>query len=202
MDRHEYIESLRKHAEEMKITAEQLVKEMIAEDEARKGNYEDLQTLREKQWLLKQPPKRKFIFNYKEAFDQESGFLPAGKACMIASPGGCGKTFLLTHCALAAATGTEWLNAKAASPIKVLFVAAEEDEDELWNRFYNMARSLNFDQNKELLDRALDNIIAIPHRGRNQRLIDDRGKPTTSYEDLKQALNDDPAIKLVILYSG
>ncbi len=27
MDRHEYIESLRKHAEEMKITAEQIIKD-------------------------------------------------------------------------------------------------------------------------------------------------------------------------------
>jgi RecA-family ATPase len=199
MNPNEYIENVQRVHNEMIAEADRLVKELKAEEEAKKGNYEDLKTLREKQWLTKQPPRRKFIFNYKEAFDQESGFLPAGKACMIASPGGCGKTFLLTHCALAAATGTEWLNAKAVEPIKVLFVAAEEDEDELWNRFFNMAKSLQLDRNQELLDMALDNIIAIPQRGRSQRFIDDRGKPTKSYEDLKETLNQDPTIKLVIL---
>jgi hypothetical protein len=198
MDHREYIKQVYRAHEEMLADAERMVKELKAEEEAQKGNYEDLRTLRDKQWLMKQPPKRKFIFNYKEAFGQESGFLPAGKACMIASPGGCGKTFLLTHCALAAATGTEWLHGKAVEPIKVLFVAAEEDESELWNRFYNMAKNLQFDQNNELLDKALDNIIAIPQRGRSQNFID-RGKPTKSYEDLKETLNQDPAIKLVIL---
>lgn len=199
MDNRAYIEEIRRHRNELLTEAERLVKKMKTEDEAKKGNYENLQTLRQKQWLTSQPPKRKFLFNYKEAFGLESGFLPAGKACMIASPGGCGKTFLLTHCALAAATGTEWLNAKAVAPVKVLFVAAEEDEDELWNRFHYMAHSLNFDQNKNLLEKALDNIIAIPQRGRSQQLIDDGGKPTKSYEDLKGVLENDPDIKLVIL---
>jgi hypothetical protein len=199
MNRAEYITSLRKHQEEMRVAEELLLKKMLAEDEAKKGNFEDLKTLRQWQWLSHLPPKRKFIFNFKEAFDQESGFLPAGKACMIASAGGCGKTFLLTHCALAAATGTEWLNAKAVEPIKVLFVAAEEDEGELWHRFYRMAYALGITQNKDLLDRALDNIIAVPHRGRNQRLIDEHGTPTKSFEDLKEAIDGDPTIKLVIL---
>jgi hypothetical protein len=199
MDRKQYMDELRKVTEAINANVERQIRVLNAEEEIKKGNYEDLRTLREKQWLIKQPPKRKFLFNYKEAFDQESGFLPAGKACMIASPGGCGKTFLLTHCALAAATGTEWLNAKAVEPIKVLFVAAEEDEDELWNRFFNMARSLKLDQNKELLDRALDNIVALPQRGRNQRLIEENGKPTKSFEDLKETLENDPDVKLVIL---
>jgi hypothetical protein len=199
MDKHSHIEELRRHRNELLAEAERLVKKMQADEEAKKGNYENLQTLRQKQWLTTKPPKRKFLFNYKESFELESGFLPAGKACMIASPGGCGKTFLLTHCALAAATGTNWLNAKAIEPMKVLFVAAEEDEDELWNRFYKMSHSLQFDQNPSLLNNALDNIIAIPQRGRNQRLIGDKGEPTKAYDDLKETLEKDSDIKLVIL---
>ena len=197
--RAEFLSSLLKHQEEMQIASDKLVKEMLKEDEVNKNIFENLQTLRVKGWLNNKPPKRKFLFTYKETFGLEEGFLPAGKACMIASPGGCGKTFLLTHCALAAATGIDWLHAKALNPIKVLFVAAEEDEDELWNRFYNMAKSLNITQDKTLLDKALDNIIALPHRGRNQRLIDEHGNPSKFYQDLQQTIEDNPDIKLVIL---
>lgn len=178
---------------------EKVHQEMIEMAQPEKGNFEDLSTLRERGWLTKSPPIRKFLFAFEEAFEQSSGFLPEGKACMIASPGGCGKTFLLAHCALAAATGTKWINAKAVKPVKVLFVAAEEEEDELWNRFYNMTRGLGLDRHSNLLNLALDNIIALPQRGRSQRLIDDDGNPTKSYNDLKAAIENDTAIKLVIL---
>lgn len=173
--------------------------EMLEKAQPEKGNFDDISTLRDRGWLTKAPPSRKYLFEYQEAFEQRSGFLPEGKACMIASPGGCGKTFLLAHCALAAATGTEWINAKAVRPIKVLFVAAEEEDDELWNRFYNMAQGLGLDRNKHLLDLALDNIIALPQRGRSQRLIDDNGEPTKSYLDLKRLIETNADIKLVIL---
>lgn len=181
---------------EMVETAHQ---EMLEMAQPEKGNFDDLSTLRERGWLTKAPPVRKFLFAFEEAFEQNSGFLPEGKACMIASPGGCGKTFLLAHCALAAATGTEWISAKAVRPIKVLFVAAEEEEDELWNRFYNMAKGLELNRNQHLINLALDNIIALPQRGRSQRLIDDDGEPTKSYLDLKKVIEENPDIKLVIL---
>ena len=195
----ECFEDLGVFTKEINAEVERRMKEFKAEEEAAKGNYEDLRTLRKRDWLTKEPPARKYIFNYREAFGQESGFMPEGKACMIASPGGCGKTFLLAHCALAAATGTNWLNSKASRPIQVLFVAAEEDEDELWHRFYNMANGLGLDKQPKLMNQALDNIIALPQRGRNQRLIDEKGKPTTAYNDLKKTIEGNPNIKLVIL---
>lgn len=163
------------------------------------GAYEDLRNLGEKGWLTRNPPPRKYLFNYIEAFGQEVGFLPMGKTCMLASPGGCGKTFVLTHCALAAATGTKWLNAKATGSYKVLFVAAEEDESELWNRFHAMVRGLRFHEKSELLKSAENNIIALPQRGRNQKLIDSKGEPTKTYNDLKETIENNPDIKLVIL---
>lgn len=178
---------------------EKVHQQMIEMAQPEKGNFDDISTLRDRGWLTKAPPNRKYIFDYQEPFEQRSGFLPEGKACMIASPGGCGKTFLLAHCALAAATGTEWINAKAVKPIKVLFIAAEEEEDELWNRFYHMVKGLELDRNKHLIDLALDNIIALPQRGRGQRLIDDNGEPTQSYLDLKKVIEENPDIKLVIL---
>jgi len=172
---------------------------MIKNAQPEKGNFDDLVTLRGRGWLIKSPPSRRYLFNFQDAFEQNRGFLPEGKACMVASPGGCGKTFLLAHCALAAATGTTWINTKATCPVKVLFIAAEEEEDELWNRFYNMAKGLRLDKDKALLDLALDNIIAFPQRGKSQRLINEKGEPTKSYLDLKEAIEKNTEIKLVIL---
>ncbi len=173
--------------------------EMQQQAQPQPSIFAKLLTLRERGWLSKVPPKRKYLFNCPEAFDEESGFLPEGKACMIVSPGGCGKTFLLTHCALAAATGTDWLHTKATKPVKVLFIAAEEDENELWIRFYKMAKSLGFMDKPEIMNLALDNIIPLPTLGVNQRLISDAGEPKEFYHDLKSTIERDPEIKLVIL---
>jgi RecA-family ATPase len=180
-------------------TVEKMHQEMIDEAQPKPNIFEKLSTLRERGWLTKIPPKRKYLFNSQEAFGEEVGFLPEGKACMIVSPGGCGKTFLLTHCALAAATGTTWLHVKATRPIKVLFIAAEEDENELWIRFYKMAKSLGFMEKPKAMDLALDNIIPLPTLGINQRLISDNGEPKDFYHNLKSVIESDHEIKLVIL---
>jgi len=180
-------------------SVEKMHQEMVDRAQPTPCVFDILYTLREREWLTKVPPKRQYLFNSKEAFGFENGFLPEGKACMIVSPGGCGKTFLLTHCALAAATGTTWLHAKATRPVKVLFIAAEEDESELWNRFHNMARGLGFLNKPEIMNLALDNVIPLPTRGSNQRLIDEKGEPKEFYYKLKAAIENNIDIKLVIL---
>ena|SRR5579871_2757097 len=169
--------------------------EMEKDAEPEKNTFDHLKNLGELEWLIKGPPSRKYLFSVNE----NEGFLPAGKTSMIISPGGCGKTFLLTHCALAAATGTNWLHTKANAPIKVLFIAAEEDESELWIRFYNMSKNLGFHKNPELLSLACKNIIPFASRGMCQRLIDNKGEPKKYYEDLKSFLSQNEDIKLVIL---
>lgn len=189
------MDDIEKFLENIKKEHEKMVE--LAQSE--KDEYDDLLTLEKRGWLLTKPPKRQYLFNYQEAFDGESGFLPKGKACMIASPGGCGKTFLLAHCALAAATGSSWLSANSTGPVKVLFIAAEEEEDELWNRFHSMAKGLEIEKDKTKLKNALQNIIALPLRGKNQRFIDEKGKVTKTYLDLKKALEENPDIQLVIL---
>jgi RecA-family ATPase len=172
---------------------------MVESAQPDKGNYDDLLNLEQKGWLLQKPPQREYLFNYLETFDEESGFLPKGKVCMIASPGGCGKTFILAHCALAAATGSNWLNAKSTGPVKVLFIAAEEDEAELWNRFYKMAKGLEIEKNKKQLQKALCNIFPLALRGKSQSLIDEKGRPRQSYVELKSVIEKNPEIQLVIL---
>ncbi|TXG76908.1 AAA family ATPase [Candidatus Dojkabacteria bacterium] len=169
--------------------------QMEKDAEPEKNLFEQLKNLGDLQWLSKNPPRREFLFS----INDNEGFLPAGKTSMIVSPGGCGKTFLLTHCALAAATGTSWLHTKANNPIKVLFVAAEEDESELWIRFHNMAKSLGFHHDSKLLNLASKNIIPFASRGVCQRLIDDKGEAKKHYEDLKNFIAKNEDIKLVIL---
>jgi hypothetical protein len=169
--------------------------EMEKDAEPEKNPFESLRNLGELQWLMKGPPLRKYLFSVNE----NEGFLPASKTSMIISPGGCGKTFLLTHCALAAATGTTWLHTKADNAVRVLFIAAEEDENELWIRFYNMTKSLGFHNNPALINLACKNIIPFASRGISQRLIDDRGEVKKYYDDLKAFLSKNDDIKLVIL---
>lgn len=169
--------------------------DMEKDAEPEKTLFEQLKNLGELQWLTQGPPRREYLFSVNES----EGFLPAGKTSMIVSPGGCGKTFLLTHCALAAATGTNWLHTKANRPIRVLFVAAEEDENELWLRFHNMGKSLGFHSVPKLFHLASKNIIPFAARGISQRLIDENGEAKKYYNDLKSFLENNEEIKLVIL---
>lgn len=172
---------------------------MEAASEPEKGIFDDLQDLSELGWLTEKPKPREYVFTCQKPDGSRAGFLPAGKVCMIVSPGGCGKTFLLTHCALAAATGTNWLHTTATKPMKVLFIAAEEDKDELWIRFHNMAKGLGFHTNQNLMRMALKNIIPVADRGISMRLIDEKHEPTKTYHSLKSLVERDRDIKLVIL---
>ncbi len=164
-----------------------------------KSIFDDLKDLEQLGWLREKPPARKYVFMSEELDGSKSGFLPASKVCMIVSPGGCGKTFLLTHCALAAATGTHWLHTKAVEPMKVLFIAAEEDKNELWLRFHNMAKSLGLHSQPNLMKMALKNIIPITDQGVSMRLINEKNEPTETYNKLKDLIEADKDIKLVIL---
>ena len=172
---------------------------MEATSEPEKGVFDDLQDLSGLGWLTEKPKAREYVFTHEKHDGTQAGFLPASKVCMIVSPGGCGKTFLLTHCALAAATGTHWLHTKAVKPIKVLFIAAEEDKDELWIRFHNMAKGLGFNTNSNFMRMALKNIIPVADRGISLRLINEKHEPTKTYNDLKSLVERDKDIKLVIL---
>lgn len=169
--------------------------DMEKDTEPETNPFEQLKNLGELQWLTEGPPRREYLFSVND----NEGFLPAGKTSMIVSPGGCGKTFLLTHCALAAATGTNWLHTKANGPMRVLFVAAEEDKNELWIRFHNMGKSLGFHRVPSLFHLASKNIIPFAARGISQRLIDEKGKPKKYYDDLKLFLEKNETIRLVIL---
>lgn len=144
-------------------------------------------------------PKRTFIFHTDEGFGINEGFLPAEVPCIIAAPGGCGKTYLLIQAAIAAACGGHWLHAKALKPVRVLFLAGEEDKNEVARRLQSVLKSMGIYENKRLLELVNQNLRLFPRVGNNERLIDEEDNPTEIFKKLKYFLEKHPDIKLVIL---
>lgn len=149
--------------------------------------------------FTKQIPERKYLFYTEGPFEQKEGFLPSGVTAIIAAPGGCGKTYLLMQAAIAAACGGYWLNAKATEPVKVLFLAAEEDQDELSRRAQLLAKSMGITENPKLLELTERNLRIFGRLGHNERLMDEKGEPREVFLKLKYFLEKNPDIKLVIL---
>lgn len=144
-------------------------------------------------------PPRSFIFYTEACLGINEGFLPAEVPCIIAAPGGCGKTYLLIQAAVAAASGTGWLHAKALKPMQVLYLAGEEDNNELARRLQSVIKSMGIFEDKKLLKLINQNLRLFPRVGNNERLIDDNDQPTEVFKKLKFFLEKHPEIKLVIL---
>ena len=62
-------------------------------------------------------PERGYLLRHKDG-----GFMPAGKLCLLASPGGKGKTALLMHLAIHVAAGRPWLGLDVVKPGAVAMV--------------------------------------------------------------------------------
>lgn len=132
------------------------------------------------------PPKLDFVL---------PGLL-AGSAGTIVGSGGVGKTMLLMQVATAIATGTSNLHAlasSAATPSRVVFIAAEEPADILRLRLKAISRLQNSDsfqlpelssvlteQTVELMEK---NLQLIPAAGQSVFLTKN-GEPTDFYEEL------------------
>lgn len=144
-------------------------------------------------------PEREFLFYHDEIFGDKQGFLPKGVTCLIAAPGGSGKTYLLIQAAIAAATGGHWLNAKATKPMKVLYLAAEEEQDEVDRRAQTAAKSMGLMENPKLLNLAASNLRIFGRIGKNERLMDDKKEPRDVFKKLKHFLKKHPDVELVIL---
>lgn len=185
-----YLEELKKMEDEMeaKIKGEPNIGPF-------KPTALSLQTFRRK------IPERTYLFYNEQAFGVKEGFLPKGVTCILAAPGGCGKTYLLMQAAIAAACGGYWLNAKAEKPVKVLFLAAEEEQDELDRRAQIVASSMGLFKkgHENLLALAENNLHILGRLGENERLMDDDGNPREIFNQLKFFLDQNPDIKLVIL---
>jgi hypothetical protein len=88
--------------------------------------------------------------------DERQPFLPAGKVCMVASPGGYGKSTLLAYLAVSVATGQPVLGLKPTQPGRVLLCPAEDDRTEVIRRIQRAAASMNLARyHKDMLTQNL-----------------------------------------------
>ncbi|MGH7249793.1 MAG: AAA family ATPase, partial [Minisyncoccia bacterium] len=142
---------------------------------------------------------REYLFHTAEAFGKNEGFLPAGETCILAAPGGCGKTYLALQAAIAAACGGTWLHARALEPVGVLYLAGEENADELARRFQSILRSMGLSDRPDKIELINKNLRLHSRLGKHERLIDDNSKPAELFTSLDFFLNKHPEIKLVVL---
>lgn len=123
--------------------------------------------------LNSEPPPRRWLLDRP---DEETngarriGVLPLGKVGMLVSAGGVGKTMALVELALAVATGRKWFDHFGVqNPGAVLLALGEEDYEEIWRRVFTAARAMRLTD--EQLQRAADNIVAMPLAGTSVKLV-------------------------------
>jgi RecA-family ATPase len=76
-------------------------------------------------------------------------FIPAGQVTLFAGDGGTGKSTVAMQLALAAATGTSWLE-MPVEPVRVLVLSAEDDRDEMHWRLAKMIKAIPGDRDENL----------------------------------------------------
>lgn len=109
-----------------------------------------------------EPPRREYLFSVAKT---GAGVFPRGKVGMLAARGGSGKSYLLAQLAVSVATGTTWLGngaGWAAKQGRVLWLPAEEDEEEVMRRLHLACKVAGLLTNPEDLETICQNITVIP----------------------------------------
>ena len=143
-------------------------------------------------------PPQDYLF-YEIILGKQVGIMPKGEPCMIAAPGGTGKSFLALSCAIAAASGAPWLHYQAKRPIKTIFIGAEDNQTTLGNRFYRLLRGMEIHRNYETFEIMKKNLALWGKKGVRMPLTDEKGQGTKVFEDLKHRLEGEGDIGLVVL---
>jgi len=173
--------------------------EMKAKANNEPCTFEFEATVGDQNLATKEVPPREYLFHTDKGFGEKEGFLPSGEACLLAAPGGCGKTYLTLQAAIAASCGETWLHARALKPVGVLYLAAEEHEDELARRFQSIIRSMGLDTKPDKMALINQNLRLHSRLSKHERLITDDGKTAELFGQLEFFLSKHPEIKLVIL---
>lgn len=98
------------------------------------------------------------------------GLLPIGNVTLLTGDGGTGKSLLALQLAMAVASGGAWLNGTVRRG-KVLYLSAEEDEDEINRRAHEIAAGEQLDLNAmadlEIMSLVGDDaVLALENKGR------------------------------------
>lgn len=86
------------------------------------------------------------------------GLIPSKTVTMLGGDGGTGKSLLALQLACSVAMGERWIGRNVERPGKVLFLSAEDDQDELHRRLHDICRSMGVDM--EDLDRLMIRSLA------------------------------------------
>jgi RecA-family ATPase len=109
--------------------------------------------------------------------------IPARNVTLLTGQGGIGKTLLMQQLAVATVTARDWIGVvPEAGP--VLFITAEDDEDELHFRFHRIAQTYETDFN-QLADAGL-NLISLAGKDSAMAIADVRGivRPTELFHTM------------------
>ncbi|AYN94448.1 hypothetical protein EAW52_10995 [Pseudomonas sp. LTJR-52] len=103
-----------------------------AKVEAAVNNAFDLDAARvTPDWFTAEPPAREWLVK---------DLLPHGVVGILAAPGGAGKSLLLQQLSLAVASGTSFLGCEIQKPGAVVYLSAEDDQNELRRRLYAIGK--------------------------------------------------------------
>ncbi len=151
-------------------------------------------------WLYNEPEKEKFIFKQPGLFANSEGFMPKGMPCMVISPGGSGKSWVLLQAAVAAATGTKWLgHFECEKPIKVVYISAEDSLNQMWRRARKVFFGQDLDKQAKYKDLFNNNFFPIPLNGLSLEMCDANGESTKEFYELEKYLHTMMDVQLLIL---
>ncbi|MFT5726221.1 MAG: RecA-family ATPase [Desulforhopalus sp.] len=136
--------------------------------------------------VFSRPPAREFIFVI-----NGNGLIPKGIVGAFTATGGTGKTFFLLHLGLAAACGGSFGTIKASRPLNTLAIVAEDDEEEMRRRSWDICKG-NFP----------DKFHALSVYGELAPILKlENGNPvlTESYDWLEETIRKHEGLELLIL---
>jgi RecA-family ATPase len=116
-----------------------------------------------------------------------SEIIPAANVTLLTGEGGVGKTLLMQQLSVATVVGKDWIG-KLPEPGPVIFITAEDDEDELHFRYHKIAQHYGVDF------RDLGNLHLMSLAGRDAVMaaVNNKGivQPTELFERLKRSAHE------------
>lgn len=165
-------------ADEMLARTRRLLDVLERKAEPDRGAFARWATI-DPRYLVTIPPSRRWILRHPTRDgcpvpDREGdGLLPLGKVGILASEGGAGKTNVIIALAISLITGRPWLGHfhvdRQAEDRMVFLGLAEEDQEEIHRRLYNIAQLYQLTPAERAL--VSDRLVALPLAGEGVALV-------------------------------
>lgn len=169
---------------------------MLMANDTRTGNGAALHTVSVLAFMG-EPPPRQFL--------DRAELMPMRNVTMLGGDGGTGKSLLAAQLAVACTSGTLWLGIEVLTG-PVLYISAEDDSDELWNRVHEICQADGIDKAScsglEFLMKAGEDAALATEDRRMTRMV-----PTKLYQELDRMIGERSPVLVIIdnladAYSG